>query len=487
MDSIFKPTLRLMAGRALAFGGTFLIPVVLSRVFAPAEFGTYKQLLLLYSTLYAVVPLGMAESLYYFIPRRPDRAGAYVANAMLFLGLAGLGTLALLGAGLAPTAAAEHILMLGAFTGLMLAATPLEIVMISRKSYTTAARTYAASDLVRAALFTLPAFVSGRLDWLLWGAVLFAALRLVLTLAYMTSELGKGLRPDPSALRTQLAYALPFGAAALLEIAQATYHQYAVSYHYDAAAFALYSVGCLQIPIVDFLAGPAGNVMMVRMGELRENSEAVRQVWHEMTRRLALVFVPMVILLELLSWDLIVLLFTPRYADSVPIFRIWSVTILLSALQTDAVLRVYARTRFLLGLNLLRLVLIASIVGPALRIFGLQGAAMATVATLVVTKGVALARLRSLMGAPPASLAPWKSLAAISAAAAAAAGPALVARAGTMEATIARVAVVAAIYGAAYLALAAAWLLTGDERRQLAAAVTPRWPWLVTDRAAARS
>jgi hypothetical protein len=47
MQSILKPTLVLMTGRALAFGGTFMIPLVLARVFDQAEFGTYKQLLLI--------------------------------------------------------------------------------------------------------------------------------------------------------------------------------------------------------------------------------------------------------------------------------------------------------------------------------------------------------------------------------------------------------------------------------------------------------
>src|SRR6185503_5425430 len=98
MDSILKPTLVLMAGRALAFGGTFLIPLVLARVFDQAQFGTYKLLLLIFATLYAVAPLGMAESLYYFVPREPQRAGRLVANATLFLIAAGVGSVAALAA-----------------------------------------------------------------------------------------------------------------------------------------------------------------------------------------------------------------------------------------------------------------------------------------------------------------------------------------------------------------------------------------------------
>ena len=36
-DSVFKPALLLMTGRTVAFGATFLIPLILARVFDPAQ------------------------------------------------------------------------------------------------------------------------------------------------------------------------------------------------------------------------------------------------------------------------------------------------------------------------------------------------------------------------------------------------------------------------------------------------------------------
>src|SRR5947208_11328457 len=51
LDSISGPTVLLVGGRAVGFAAVFAIPVVLSRVFTTAEFGTYKQLFLLFSTL----------------------------------------------------------------------------------------------------------------------------------------------------------------------------------------------------------------------------------------------------------------------------------------------------------------------------------------------------------------------------------------------------------------------------------------------------
>ncbi|MFI5006784.1 MAG: lipopolysaccharide biosynthesis protein [Solirubrobacterales bacterium] len=474
MESILKPTLVLMMGRALAFGGTFMIPLVLARVFDQAQFGTYKQLLLVFSTLYVVAPLGMSESLYYFLPREPRRAGAYVANTMLFLLAAGLGCLALLVAGgerlatgLANADAAPYLARVGAFAGLMLVTAPLETIMIARRRYTGAAWTYAVSDLGRAALLAIPAALTGSLLWLFDGALLFAALRLAFTLAYLRRELGRDLRPDLGALRAQLAYALPFGAAALVLIAQDTYHQYAVSSHFGVAAFAIYSVGCLQVPLVDFIAGPAGNVVMVGMSELRQDQDGVLRLWHETTRQLALVFVPLVALLEVVARDAIVSLYTPLYVESVPIFRLWCLTILFSALQTDAVLRVHARTRFILVLNLVRLAVIVATIGWALRAFGILGAALAAVAALALAKGLALVQVGLLTGSGLRRLLPWGSLAAITAVSAAAAAPALLVASALEAPPFARLASATAAYLLTYLVLGIPLLLSGPERRAL--------------------
>ena len=95
-DAISRPAFLLVTGRTIGFAASFIIPVLLVRTFNQAEFGTYKQLFLIYGTLYGLAQLGMAESLYYFVPRKPQEAGPYIANALITLALAGTAGLALL-------------------------------------------------------------------------------------------------------------------------------------------------------------------------------------------------------------------------------------------------------------------------------------------------------------------------------------------------------------------------------------------------------
>src|SRR3974390_3235091 len=89
-DSTFKPAFKLMSGRVAAFAITFLTPVLLVRVFSQSEFGTYKQFMLITYTLFLIGQCGLAECLFYFLPKNPARGAAYALNSVLMLGISGL-------------------------------------------------------------------------------------------------------------------------------------------------------------------------------------------------------------------------------------------------------------------------------------------------------------------------------------------------------------------------------------------------------------
>ncbi|MBI2816611.1 MAG: lipopolysaccharide biosynthesis protein [Acidobacteria bacterium] len=419
MNSIFRPTLVLMSGRMLSFIVTFCIPVVLVRVFSPTEYGTYKQIFLIFGTANAIAQFGMAESLFYFVPRSPAKAGRYVFNALLMLLIAGVlcwwfiaRDSSRISGLLSNQMLTQYLPLLGAYLLLMMLSATLEIVMISRKEYRWAAFCYGFSDLVRAVLLIAPAYLFHALRPLLWGAVLFAAVRFATAIVYFARQFGSQFRPDVPSLRQQLAYALPFEMAVVLDTLQANFHQYAVSHYFDVATFAIYSVGCLQIPLIDLLATPASNVMMVQMSEeVREGRTAgVLNIWHETTRKLALVFFPLFGLALVTAAPLITFLFTSTYSASVPIFMVWSVSILFAALQTDGVLRVYAQTRLIFILGLLRLVFIAASIYVALSWFGLLGAVFVTIGALALGKVFALCVIKRLMRVSTAKLLPWSSI-----------------------------------------------------------------------------
>src|SRR5438552_7586713 len=63
-DSTTRAALMLTTGRTIGFAVAFAIPMILARRFSQQDFGTYRQLFLIFSTLYGLAQIGMAESLY---------------------------------------------------------------------------------------------------------------------------------------------------------------------------------------------------------------------------------------------------------------------------------------------------------------------------------------------------------------------------------------------------------------------------------------
>ena len=462
MESTFRPVFWLMSGRALGQLAAFFVPIVLARVFDAAEFGTYKRLFLVYGTLYGIAQLGLAESLYYFLPLFPRSAGRLALNAMLGLLFCGLLCFALLFAVRVPLAAwlgdaalAGYLPLIGAFLVPMLASTVMEITMTADKGYRLASLAYLMSDLLRASLLVLPAIVYGSLRALLIGAVAFALLRLLAAAAYLARRFTRELRADPGLFKGQLGYALPFALAVVVEIVQTNYHQYVVSYRFDAVTFAVYSVALLQIPLVDYTATAASSVLMVRMGESLQQSQAgaVRALWHDAVCKLAVIFFPLVALLLVAGREVIVLLFTDRYLESVPLFRLGSTAILFTVLQTDSVLRALAQTRFLLALNTVRLLLVAALIDGALARFQLPGAILLTLLVTAFGKGWALARIGRLQGIALSALLPWRRLVLAIAVSSVAGLAALSVRATLSWPALPRFAVTTAVLSAVYLAL----------------------------------
>jgi O-antigen/teichoic acid export membrane protein len=458
-DHITGPAFLLVVGRTAGLVATFAIGPLLARLLPLEEIGTYRTFFLLYATFFGLAQLGMAESLYYFVPRQPQHAGRYGANAALTLTLSGLACLGLLW--FTRTRLADHfsnpdlpnyLILLGLFLTLMLVTTVFEILMISRKRHVNAALTYALSDVTRTAFFILPALLFVNLYAVFVGAVAFAAARLVVMLIVMRREIGD-VKPDFSLWRTQAAYSLPFALAVSVEVILVTYHQYVVGGRFDRETFAIYSTACMAIPLVDLIMTSTTSVAMVKMAEDSSNPRLALSLFHETVSRLAFLLMPVGIGLAVLAQPFILTLYTSTFAASVPIFSVWALTVLPAIIAVDAVLRAYAQTRWLLAMNLVRLGFVAALIGWFLGVFGLVGAVLVTLIATVVAKGLAVIRIAKLMEVSVAAVLPWWTLARLALRAVIAAFPAWAVATALGEVPLIAFGAGAAVYALTYLVL----------------------------------
>jgi len=117
-------------------------------------------------------------------------------------------------------------------------------------------------------------------------------------------------------MRAQLAYALPLGAAAMLSMAQLDLHSYFVARSFDAATFAIYAVGCFQLPFLYIVNESVGAVMIPTVSRLQlenQQDEIVRLVTR-MMRKLAALYFPLYACLLVTGREFVTVLFTESYA-----------------------------------------------------------------------------------------------------------------------------------------------------------------------------
>src|SRR3954469_17627463 len=137
--SILRRAGPLMLARLGVAAVTFAIPMVLARLLLPAEYGTFKQAWLLSNTLFRVLPLGLNQSLVYFVPRERAKTRAWESHALLLTTVLGALAAALLLATGPLVASAFHNPALGevmpyvaVFTGFKLAASCFDLALMAQ-------------------------------------------------------------------------------------------------------------------------------------------------------------------------------------------------------------------------------------------------------------------------------------------------------------------------------------------------------------------
>ncbi len=415
----------LFVSRMAAFVIVFTIPLVLARAFSLEEFGQYKQLFLIHETLWMSLSLGLSASLYYFIPHYPKEWRAYVYQTLLLLGCFGIvggGGLVICKSQVARLLnnpdIESYLPYLAIYTGMSLLTTNLEYIMVILKQSRLVASTILLSDVLRALLLIGAAVWMHSMLVLILAALGWMMCRLIMLFLYLrTLGMTWWARPQLGRVREQFYYSLPFGLASIAGTFADSMHQYVVAHVFNPTIFAIYTVGCFYIPVVEIIFGSISDVTLVRLAELRNDcriAESV-QVIGDSVVKVCLLLLPLYVWLLVNARNVIVLLFTERFEASTDIFKVFLTVVPLLAFQLDYVQRAFADTRCSLQIYVLRLLLTGAFLAVLVLPLGLFGAVLATVVASGITKFLVILRVRFLLNITLFELLPWNQLGRISA------------------------------------------------------------------------
>lgn len=395
---------RMAVAKVLACVVNVALPLLLVRRLDQQEFGLYKQAFLIVGTIVSTLPLNFAMTALFFLPREPERGNEFVANIVLVHALLGAGAaVAILSwpglvAWMAGTDALGNFLgVLSLVIFLWVSSSHLETMMLAKRDYKQARTFVLVAPIVRSALLLGAVLVWDSLRAILYAAALFGLLQSIAALIYLTAWVPSfAFAFRWATMKTQISYALPLAATGALWVMMTDLHSYWVSFHFGPAAFAIYAVGCFELPLIGILSESVAGVVIPRWSELASGGLDRQVVAGTLAimRSLSFVYFGAYAFLIACGREVLTVLFTSAYASSWPIFAVNLTLLPFGALMFDPIVRAYPEYRnYLLRLRVVVVVLLVAFLYVGTRRFGMVGTVSAMVAATLLERFLLAARM----------------------------------------------------------------------------------------------
>ncbi len=388
----------LLMAKIIGFAFSFMLPLVIVRYLTQDAVGHYREAFQVIMNATTILPMGVSMSAYYFLAREtPARRGAAVFNILIFnFVVGGLACLALnfypqlLGSLFQADEMTALAPKIGAIIWIWIFSTFLETIAIANQEARVATAFIIASQFSKTLLMGAAVFAFGTVEAFMYAAMIQGVVQTFILLNYIRSRFPGFWRGfSVGFFREQLVYAIPFGIAAIVWIAQNDIHNYFVGYKFSSSDFAIYAYGCFEIPLMTMLAESVTSVLIPRMNALQQagdREEMIRLTARAM-QKLAFFYFPIYVFLMITANTFIITLFTQKYEASASVFVINLTLLPLSILITDPIVRSYKELgRLFLLTRILVLAGLVSVLYCGLGSFGLQGMITSAVGAIIIEK-----------------------------------------------------------------------------------------------------
>jgi O-antigen/teichoic acid export membrane protein len=322
---------------SVARGGSLLGFVVatglLARALTPDAYGTFRQCWTGYLLLVPIASTGLAQSLFYFVPLSEEEGRwALVRRTLLAATLVGIVSAVAVALGAGALARAFHnnsaTLAFSVFALFLATSIPMQladsIFMSVGRSGLAAIFNVMNRTTVLIGLAAPVAFLHLPLETslALLGAVQAVVLAAMCLLA-RGAHRGYARSVRTVSLLHQLRFALPVTAAGLFGAIFLQIDKLIVSMFASPAEFAVYSNGAFENPAVALVVAASSATVtsqLVRMRSCNDTAGFI-ELWTTMVERVALVLLPLGAFLFAFAPETVIVLFSPRYAESSNVFR----------------------------------------------------------------------------------------------------------------------------------------------------------------------
>jgi O-antigen/teichoic acid export membrane protein len=308
---------------------------ILSRYFNKTEYGTYRQILYVYSTLLVIFSAGLPSVFSYYLPRFSLQQGKdivwKVTKVLFLLGLVFSSTLymsaGLIAYVLKNPELGRGLKIFAAIPLLLLPTLGLEgILSTYKKTYLIALYNIITRILMLLCIVLPVILFKGSYEYAIYGWIVVSVFSLLLAL-YIEGLPFKGIIKEkaPLGYKDIFNYSFPIATAGLWEIAIKSSDQFFVSRFFGTEVFAVYSNGFINLPFVYMVTAASSSVIMPIFSKMfRDNLglDNVINLWKNTLIKSATIIYPLVVFFIFNAKELIILVYSNTYEESIVYFQI---------------------------------------------------------------------------------------------------------------------------------------------------------------------
>lgn len=366
-----------------------------SRLLTKTEVAINSQTFLAYDTFAPFLTLGITSSIYYYLSQNEERKRGVLKEAVLLtLAASTLACLFLLLGG--NQFLAEHfhneaisktLLFLIPYALLTVPASVMACVFVAenRLRFNAFFSTFQVSVQLVVVLLTIFFFRTGTAT--VAAKSLTGCVFAIITIALAFSILPKGGgQCQWNSTKALLALSLPLGLSTIVGSLDRHLDQWIISTMLTPEAFAVYTRGAQELPLIGTITGSINTVMIVDLTKAvkeKEYSTAV-SLFRRISEKSSLLLMPIMVFFMAAAKPLISFLYTDAYLDTVSVFQIYLLYLPIRLTVYSPFLIALGHSRFILYKTTAELLLNVGVSVLLVTLLGAEGAALGTILLLYV-------------------------------------------------------------------------------------------------------
>jgi O-antigen/teichoic acid export membrane protein len=415
-----RQTASIMAGKIIALIATFTMPLFLTRFLTKYEYGIFSQFYLVVNFCIVIFSLGVHTNLYFFYPNANDKERkSLIVHTIIFLMLFTFIAIGLVNIPFLNKYLIGRGDLLNYVGFISLGILFLLPVYIIEPLYV------AKVDNVTSIMYP-PAVVLLRLACVICFAVYWHSLKGVFSgiilagfscFAFVMFYSLKGIKfnhirnvINPGLAKKQLKYSLPFGLTLVLNTLAQQFDKIICISFLVPAAYATYSVAFYGIPGVEQLYQSLSQVYLIKMAAKHHENKTtdISDIYKSLVTKTYSFSIPAIMLVSLYAKRIIVLFFTSKYIDAVPLFRIYILSFLVFMLGAGLILRATDKTNLSLKSYLYSSVITLPLTYFLIKYFGIWGGMTSAMFSIILPKTLQLRYEMKLIKSNFFTYFPWK-------------------------------------------------------------------------------